>query len=149
MRKNSLDLLSRNLANQIAKATDSQKRSICLAVAKRAVRRVQLDNPSIKRALYLLEGGMYRNDLVATTLRQLVDNLDDQYFAAQKLHEADPQENETYLTLFRKARAASAVLFALNEDPFIAATESIYEACAALDSVDDAQSVAADVLQDN
>jgi hypothetical protein len=133
-----LDILPGNLAEQIAQATDEQKRAICLAACKVAVQRTGASEQLVEAALRSLEKGRYEDASVTAGLKQLVDDLDAKYFEAQELYEAGKGTKEAYLALFRKARAANAVLFAFNNDPFMAACESFYEAGAAADVIDDA-----------
>ena len=133
-----LDILPGNLADKIAKATDEQKRAICLAACKIAVRRTGTSEQLVEAALRSLEKGHYEDASVTAGLKRLVDDFDAKYFDAQELYEAGKGTKEAYLAIFQKARAVNAVLFAFNDDPFMAACESLYEAGAAADVVDDA-----------
>jgi hypothetical protein len=133
-----LDILPGNLSEQITKATDEQKRAICLAACKLAVQRTGASEQLVEAALRSLEQGRYENGSVTAGLKRLVDDLDARYFDAQELYRAGKGTKEAYLALFQKARAVNAVLFAFNKDPLIAACESLYEAGAAADVMNEA-----------
>jgi len=57
---------------------------------------------------------------------------------AWEIQESDEADSPLYLTAFQRARAASAVAFAVDPDG-VAARESIYEAQVALGSIDEAR----------
>ena len=61
-------------------------------------------------------------------LQLLVDELDETAWATRARQHAGIATDEEYLRDFRKARAASAMWFALDPDPLTAAIQSAYEA---------------------
>ncbi len=146
MPRNILEDLSRYLADEVERATDEEKRAICVPVCKLAIKRTGVDHPLVDKALLLLEKGVVKDEQITTALEQLVGDLDDIYFAAEKRYISGQDKEQTYVALARRARAADAVLVAFNDDPFVAATWSTYEACAALGDVDEVQAVVTDVL---
>ncbi len=132
MAKNILEGLPADLAGQVERATDAEKRAICLAICKGVTAITRLDEPVIGQALRSLVDGSYGDPVLAASVEHLVEQLDDRYFAAQRRYHEGKEDEVVYRDLFRKARAANAVLFALNHDPFVAATHSVYETYAAL-----------------
>jgi hypothetical protein len=125
MPRNILEIYSARLATEVEVANESAKRAVALAVCKSAIESQIPDDPIVASAVRLLEGGAYGDHKLASTLQKHVGELDRAYFEAQ-------QAKQDFLPLFAKARVANAVLFALNVDPFVAATHSLYEICAAL-----------------
>lgn len=81
-------MLPGNLVGQIAKATDQQKRAICLAAWKLVVQRTGVSEQLVEAALRSLEKGRYEEASVTAGLKRLVDDLDAKYFDAQELYEA-------------------------------------------------------------
>ena len=61
-------------------------------------------------------------------MQLLVDELDETAGATQARQHAGAATEDDYLRDFRKARAASAMWFALDPDPLTAAIQSAYEA---------------------
>ncbi len=149
MPKNILESVSRDLAERVEKATDEEKRAICVPVCKLAVTRTGLDEPPVTKALRLLENGIFKDQQVTTALKRLFGDLDNSYFAAEELYKEGKGTEDAYIALARKARAADAVLASFNDDAFVAATHSLYEACAALGSADEIQAIVMDVLARN
>jgi len=103
-----------------------------LASCKLAIKQTGLDDPLIDAAIRNLEAHEYDNAPLMASLKHLVEMLDGKYFVSQEIHFKTGGDDGVYRALFAKARAANAVLFALNPDPFVAATHSIYESCAAV-----------------
>jgi len=145
MLKTRLETVSCDLVDEIEKASDAQRRAISGTVAALAVRRCGLSDPSVETGLLSLKSGSFGPGPVPSAIAQVVEALDNRYFQAQELFEAGQGEKATYQDLFAKARAASAVLFALGPDAFQAAAESVYEAVSAL-GIDEPRSVVSDIL---
>jgi len=146
MPKNILESVSRDLAEQVEKASDEEKRAICVPVCRLAIARTGLDEPLVEQALRLMENGIFKDQRVTTALERLFGDLDESYFAAEERYKAGQGTEDTYIALARKARAADAVLACFNDDAFIAATYSVYEVCAALGGADEVQAVVNSVL---
>ena len=125
MPQNILETYSSDLAKRAESADDSTRRAISLGVCKWAVERTIPDDPIVQSALAALEEGTYGVRRLMANLQDHVDDLDHIYFEAQKAA-------RDFFPLFVKARVANAVLFALDADPFRAATYSLYEVCASL-----------------
>lgn len=146
MPQNILEGLSNDLADEVDRATDDGRKAVALAACRTAVDRTGLNVSLIESALHHLEKGLHKDQKLVAALERLVEDLDDKYFDAQKRYEAGDGQEKAYRTLFAKARAANAVLFAFSDDPFVAATHSIYEACAAI-GTDEVRSAVRQVLR--
>jgi hypothetical protein len=149
MPKNILEGISPSLAKLVEKATDEQKRAICLPICKLAVTSAGLDEPVVTQALQLLEDGAFEDRRLTAPLKQRFSDLDESYFAAEELYKAGKGTEDAYIALARKARAVDSVLLAFNHDPFVAATWSIYEACAALGGSDQVEAIVKDMLENS
>ncbi len=125
MPRNVLELDSNEMASQVESADDSTKRAISLAACKWAVDRELSDDPVVQSALARLEGGNYGDPRFLASLQDHVNKLDLIYFDAR-------DAAQDFFPLFVKARVASAVLFALDADPFRAVTHCLYELCESL-----------------
>ena len=79
-------------------------------------------------------------------MQALVDELDEAAWDLQRPVHSGGSPESAYLEAFRKARAASAVAFALDPDPHKAAIEAVYEAQAALGDVNPVRSAVLDIL---
>jgi len=125
MPKNILERYSSDLATRVESANNATKRAVSLAVCKWAVESTIPDDATVRSALAALENSAYGEQSLMNTLQRHVDVLDVAYFEAQ-------EAKRDFFPLFIKARVANAVLFALDADPFRAATYALYELCAAL-----------------
>ncbi|MES5486492.1 hypothetical protein QMZ05_27355 [Bradyrhizobium sp. INPA03-11B] len=132
-----LDSISAGLADSFRKADDEQRRHAVLASCLFAVARSGLQGNEIDAAVYLLRHGGGDQLAVRRTLDLLIEQLDAQYFELSK--DADRTTSRALL-VFRKARAAAALAFALSPDPG-QLHEAIYEAIVASD--DQAEAVRA------
>lgn len=122
--------LADDLADSVGHAPGPDQRAISIAVSELAVDQAGVDAPLVAAALQSLQQGIYKDERMTASLRQLVEQLDDAYFAAKRRFEQGAGKKEAYQRLFYKARAANAVLFAFNDDPFVASTHATYETCA-------------------
>lgn len=146
MPRNILQGISPKLAELVEAATDEQKRAICVPICKLAVMRTGLNEPLVSKALQLLENGAFKDQQLTAALEQRFGDLDESYFAAEELYKAGKGTEDAYIALARKARAVDSVLLAFNDDPFKAATWSIYEACAALGEAEQVEAIVKDML---
>lgn len=118
--------------HQFANASDAIKRTIALAVCRLAVTHLIPDDPLVESGLRALEAGRYGDRQLVKQLEEHAYDLDDVYFAAQEEHWAGRADQETYLKLQAKARAAEAVFCAFDSDSAAAMSNAIYEACSAV-----------------
>jgi hypothetical protein len=139
-----LDSISESLADSFRKADDEQRRHAALATCLVAVARSGLQGNEIDTAVDLLRHGGEDQLAVRRKLDSLTEQFDEQYF---KLSEDAVGTTQEALLVFRKARAAAALAFALSPDPG-QLHEAMYEAIVASD--DQAEAVqAADVALRN
>ena len=131
-----LDLQSRDLSDAISGTTAQKQRRICLEVCKLVVDRTALTDATIAGALALLVEGQYDEPGAVQALGRLGEDLDTKYFEAQELHQSGKQGPEIYRLLFSQARAANAVQFGFDKDPFKAAAGAAYEAGSAIGFAD-------------
>lgn len=135
-----LDSISASLADSFRTANDEQRRQAALATCLVAVAQTDLQGNAIDAAVDLLRHGGESQLAVRRKLDSLTEQLDEQYFELSE--DADSTTPEALL-VFRKARAAAALAFALTPDPGHL-HEAMYEAIVASD--DQAEAVrAADV----
>jgi hypothetical protein len=125
--ENRLELVSKPLVALLAAASPNQCRRVARAVAEFAVIRSGLQDRLIREALVQLRTGL-PDETMKTEIAALVESLDERYFDLQEAGR-DP------LAAFGRARAANAVLFAVDPDPFVAAAEAVYEASVATDDL--------------
>ncbi len=135
VKESRLDLIAVDLADRIDRAPASQQRAAALAACRFALDRTGLDDRIVKEGMNALERGGYPNVLLQEKLTLLVEALDEIQWDLQEKVDAGRADQAEYLAAFSRARAAHAVYFALDPDPFVAAVESVYEANAATDDL--------------
>jgi hypothetical protein len=122
-----LDSVSPSLAAAYRRADNNERRCATLAACCVAVAQAGLAGSEVDAALaHLRQGGSDRSD-VRERLDHLAARLDEQYFDLSEGHEATTL---SVLIMFRKARAAAAIAFALSPNSE-QLHEAIYEAIAA------------------
>jgi len=124
--KNSLrlDSISENLANSFRQASELQQRRAASAAAQIAASRTGLRGNEVDAALEILRHGGNDGTAVRQKLETLSADLDDQYLRlGEDADEESGQVSAEALLLFRKARAAAALAFALSSD-----SEQLHEA---------------------
>ena len=124
-----------DLYSALSKSSGAELRSIALSVCTMAVSQTELAFPIIGKVMQHLRNGEQVSDQLHSELKQLVVSLDDKYLPEDL--EEDVDHDASAELFFVQARAASAVLFALSDDTFVAASESTYEALAATEDVDE------------
>jgi hypothetical protein len=136
-----LDSVAPELANALRSAAPATKRRAVLAACQVATSRAGLDGEEIYAALQALRRDGPVEESLCKQLGELAARLDDEYL---RLDEAgDDALKPDVLRLFSKARAASALTFAVSGDPG-QFHEAVYEAIAA---VDDAANVVRPVTE--
>ncbi|MEH2500320.1 hypothetical protein V1294_006799 [Bradyrhizobium sp. AZCC 1678] len=138
-----LDSISASLADSFRKADDEQRRHAALATCLVAVARSGLQGKEIDAAVSLLRHGGGDQLAARRTLDFLTEKLDEQYF---ELSEGADRTTPGALLVFRKARAAAALAFALSPDPG-QLHEAIYEAIVASDDQAEAVRAADEALR--
>jgi hypothetical protein len=130
-----LETRSAELSQLIEAADADPQRRIAVKVAEAALAAVPLDEPELAPALADLAAGRWGGD-GAQAATMLTDRLDDLAFDLQDEVDEGAAEQAEYLEAFRRARAVSAVAFALDTDPRNAALEAAYEAEAATENLE-------------
>ena len=138
-----LDTASPALGAAFRVATASARRRAALVACESAVRRADLHSALVGSAIADLRSG----NIPASTrpkLERLAEELDEQYLRLDA--KGDVASKAAALPLFAKARAASALAFAVSEDP-AELHEAIYEALIAVDGSTDLSQLMNDVLK--
>jgi len=139
-----LDSLSPDLAESFRHATSAHRRKATRVACTLVVSRVGLEGEEVVAALeHLHQGGAVDRDL-RRKLEKLAARFDDEYLRLDE--EGDEPKRPEVLRLFSKARAASALRFALSEDPG-QLHEALYEALAAVDDATEIIRPVAEALQ--
>ncbi len=121
-----LDSDAPQLSERLQAASAEQQRAAAVRAALVALSSVEVPEDEVAAARSAVESG--RTDSAQQQrLKDLAQQLDEQAF---RLQEEQPDE---YLVIFSRARAVSALAFALDPDPQRAALEGVYEASAAFD----------------
>ncbi len=135
-----LGTVAPDLVNRLDSLSDDQLGNVVAVVAREAVTRSGLDEPTVSTALDLIDTG--EPDTTARSAVEVIGTqLDERAWDIQELEDGSQQ----YLDAFQRARAAWAVFFALDPNQR-AAVESIYEAQAALGSIDELRRLLAPLL---
>ena len=129
-----LETRSAELSQLVEAANADQQRRIAVKTAQAALAAVPIDEPELAPALADLTAGHWGGDGVQAAA-SLTDRLDDLAFDLQDEVDEGTAEQAEYLEAFRRARAVSAVAFALDGDPRNAALEAAYEAEAATENL--------------
>ncbi|QQS39221.1 hypothetical protein IPM62_01230 [Candidatus Woesebacteria bacterium] len=128
-----IELVFPGLLEVISKVSTDVQRSIAYNVAKLAIEHAGLKGDFVDEAVANMELGN-TNEALQSKVKVYVERLDNEAYALEaKRQENNPYEKR-YLTAFRKARAANALYYALDNDELRAATESIYEASKSVDN---------------
>ncbi|MFY0578367.1 hypothetical protein ACN28S_32275 [Cystobacter fuscus] len=139
-----LDSISPDLAESFRHATPAHRRKATLVACTLVASRVGLEGEEVVAALaHLRQGGEVDRELLRK-LERLSAQLDDEYLRLEE--EGDETKRPEVLRLFSRARAASALGFALSEDPG-QLHEALYEALAAVDDATEVIRAVAEALQ--
>jgi hypothetical protein len=120
-----LDSMSPSLAKAFQSGGDKQRQQAALMACITAVSDTGVNGAEIDEAMETLRGRAQGSPNLRSRLEALSADLDDKY---HQLSENADQMTPEALLLFRKARAASALAFALSGDGL---HEAIYEAISA------------------
>ena len=104
------------------------KRAALLAIAKSG-----LSDPRVDAALAALESGRTGDGPARDALLRLLEDLDNDAWAAHGRVEARSAPTDEYRRVFRLARSANALWASLDRDPMVAAADAAYEAHAVLE----------------
>jgi hypothetical protein len=128
-----LNTVAPDLVERLEGEGDPELRRLTANVVEAALREQEVRDESVERGLDGLRNGRYGDAEDRAAVKALADRLDELAWDLQDQVDAGEAEQEDYLAAFRKARAATALWFALDPDPRTAAIEAVYEAQAATD----------------
>jgi hypothetical protein len=128
-----LNTIAPDLVEELERREEAQLRVAAESVVRAALRAADVRDESVEQGLTALGAGRYGDPDVRSAVKGLADRLDELAWDIQERVDAGEADQKDYLAAFRKARAATALWFALDEDPRTAAIEAAYEAQAATD----------------
>jgi hypothetical protein len=134
--ENRLELIAPDLSARLFKATEQERRQAALLACEFALSRNPVDSTVIRQGMATLRAGGSGDATLRKALQELTEKLDAEYFDLQEAADRGQTDSGSFLNAFRRARAANAVLSALNRNSLEAATESIYEAHAASEDIE-------------
>jgi len=132
MRPNSVASIDQDLADQLERANENQLRAAALLAVRFALARIPLMEPAIAEGLQALEEHRYGDQDVRSRVEAVVRKYDEQQWGLQEDGQGD---SPAYSDAFEKARAANALYYALDPDPWLAATRAIYDTEAATEDL--------------
>ena len=126
-------LLDASVALFVNAATERARRKFAIACAKLAMERAFAGDTSDDNAVLwqALAVSSPAADVV-TAVKAIVDKLEADVSNLSDKRDEGQASDADYAALFKKARAANAVWYALHADPTVAAAESAFEAVAAV-----------------
>jgi hypothetical protein len=136
-----LGLVAPDLVNDLDQQEPPVLRAVTTRVVHLAVDRTRLVSDAALVALAALDECRFGQSEEREATLRLVDDLDEVAWDLQERSERGDASQAEYLAAFCRARAASAIAFALDADAFVAATEGIYEAQAAISDLDAIRSI--------
>lgn len=130
-----LDTRAADLARQIQAAAPDSQRRIAVNLAELTIARVPVDEPAVGAALHALRSARWGDSPERTAAEQLAERLDETAWDVQDQVDEGNASQSDYIAAFTRARAVSALVFALAPDAAIAALETAYEAEAATEDL--------------
>jgi hypothetical protein len=127
-----LSLVAPEVLAGLTTIPEDRLRPIALETSEWAVEQADLSSPIVDAALSALREGRFGSSPERDALSALVDELDEIAWDIQDATELVDATESSYGKAFARSRAASAVLSALDADPFRAAADSLYETHAAV-----------------
>jgi hypothetical protein len=123
----SFDLTYQQVENEVLELTEEKLRSFTLAICQYAIEFSELDNVVISNGLNALKKGEYGKEDLIQQLQDEVDRLDEKQWDIQNEVEKGTASEEEHEKAFDQARAANAVLSALDKSAKKAAIDALYE----------------------
>jgi hypothetical protein len=135
-----LDSLDRALCARLASADPEDQRMAASAAVVLAAEVTHLSGDGVEEALAAVRECRPEPGLRAR-MEDLAESLDEQAFEIQDRIDGGDATHDGYVVAFAHARAASAIHFALSDDPLEAAIEGVYEAYAAVGNLEEIRTV--------
>jgi hypothetical protein len=126
-----LSHLDKEFYSSLLREDDAALRRAAYAAAKYATEKNHIKYPAVAGVLALLKTGQPIASRDVAELGRLVINLDNIQVDLKERVKLGRKTETEWKAAFFQARTANAVFQAVNEDPLLAAIESIYEAHAA------------------
>lgn len=123
-----LDSVAPDAAERFRHAPSNKRRQAAQVACEQAVVAANLTEPEVSEALAVLRGAATPDASLRERLEGLAARFDDEYFRLDE----DGGQKQQALVCFSKARAMSALVFALAADD-TQLHEAIYESISALD----------------
>jgi hypothetical protein len=120
-----------DIVEVLGRQSPARLHDVAVGACEWIVARVGLVDPRLDTGLAALGDLRVGRSPERDAMKLLVDELDERAWDVQDEVDAGTAEQEKYLAAFSLARAASAVWFALGDDPLQSALEAVYEAQAA------------------
>lgn len=136
-----LSTVAPDLSGLVEIAGAAACRHAAVVAAVFAVHHSGLDDPRADEALLAIREGRFGDTPERAAVAALVSALDDRQWDLQDRIGAGESMINEHLVAFGRARAASAVFYAGETDPRLAAAEAIYEASAVVDDLKDLRPV--------
>lgn len=138
-----LDSIFPKLANAFRQASVQKRRQAAFEACALAVSLVGLDEAKVKAAIDVLRSGGIPSPSMKEELETLAAHFDDQYIDLDE--DGNDASKREALYLFSKARAVTALVFAVTQDPE-QLHEAVYEAISAINNPDEVVRVVEKVL---
>ena len=127
-------------------APENRQRAASLAACEFAVAHTGLVAPVVEQTLCTLRASRPISAESRHALETLAQQLDENYFDLPEAAEEGNAPEDARKLAFSRARAASALAFAADENALEAASEAIYEAAATVDDNKDLLAVVSKAL---
>jgi hypothetical protein len=128
-----LSTIAADLTTKLTDMSAPDLRRMTAELVEAAVTRTGLGDQSLEAAVAAMRDGRYGDSANRERLKALETELDERAWDLQDQADRGEVDQEEYLAAFRRARAASAAWFALDDDALQAALEAAYEVRAATD----------------
>ncbi len=142
-----LATVATDLVSLIDRASDEQRRTVAIAAGEFAMSHSGLNDQRLGDLLAVVRAGTTGDSPERSAVEALASSLDEAQWDLEDRAAAgeDSAEPERWV-VFGRARAAMAVFFAASEPPRHAALESVYEASAVVDDLDELRAVVVPLL---
>lgn len=141
-----LDSIAPDLGRRIEQASADEQRRVAAAAAQLVEQATRVDDPAMAAALDAVRTAAWGDTPQRRAALNLVERLDEAAWDAQDRAEEQGTGQDEYTAAFRAARAASAIAFALADEPAQAALEAVYEAEAATADLEGVRRVVDEIL---
>jgi hypothetical protein len=140
-----LKTVAQDLAEMVERGDEACCRRAAVAVAEFAATHSGLDDPRAE-ALFAIRDGRLGDTPERAAVEAVAEALDDRQWDVQDRVGTGETTAEEHLLAFGRARAASAIFYAGDINPRVAASEAIYEASAVIDDLNELRAVVVPAL---